>query len=361
MFPLYIISNAPFSGKSAMCVALGNKFKEDALTIGYIKPVSPTGKQFKGVMADEDAHFMKQVFSLPEPLSALSPIVLTAELRSAVMAGEETIDWAATVKEAFEQVSASKDVVLIEGAASLDEGAIVNLSMQEVTRLLNPKVLLMVRYTADLSLEAPLLIKNMIGEALIGMVFNAVPADRLEMIETEAKPYMEKQGIKVFAVLPQERVLMSTSVAELAESLDGQILNSPEQSEALVENLMVGAMGVDSALDYFRRKDNKAVITGGDRPDIQLAALQTSTRCLILTGNLPPNPLIMAQAEDREVPMILVKSDTLTTVEMIERVFGKSRFHQDKKIAQFQKLLEERFDYSALYASLNLTRAVGQA
>ncbi len=356
MVPLYVISSAPFSGKSAMCVGLGNKFREDEITIGYIKPFSPRGKQFNGVIADEDAHFMKQVFDLPEAVSTLSPIVLTPELRSSIMAGEE-IDCATTVKEAFEQVAASKDVVLIEGAASVDEGAIVNLSMHEVTKLLNPKVLLIVRYTDELSLEAPILIRSLIGEALIGMVFNVVPRDKMEMVEKEAKSYLEKQGLKVFAILPQQRELLSTSVAELAESLDGQILNSAEQGQELVENLMVGAMGVDSALGYFRRKDNKAVITGGDRPDIQLAALQTSTKCLILTGNLAPNPLIMAQAQDRGVPMILVKPDTLTTVEMIERVFGKSRFHQEKKIARFQELLEERFDYSALYASLNLTAA----
>jgi len=60
---------------------------------------------------------------------------------------------------------------------------------------------------------------------------------------------------------------------------------------------MVGAMNVDSALAHFRRQPNKAVITGGDRPDIQLAALETSTRCLILTGNLPPNPLIIGRAK----------------------------------------------------------------
>ena len=38
--------------------------------------------------------------------------------------------------------------------------------------------------------------------------------------------------------------------------------------------MLVGAMSVESALSYFRRKPNKAVITGGDRADIQLAALE---------------------------------------------------------------------------------------
>ena len=353
MIPLYIISIAPFSGKSAMCVGLGRKMQEDGVTVGYIKPVSPVGKVFDGVLADEDAHFMKDVFSMAEPLSSISPIVLTSELVNSILAGKDP-DCVGRVKAAFEEVSAHRDVVLIEGAAGIVEGAIAKLSAYDVARLLKAKVLLVVRYTDDLSMEVPLMVKSTIGDALVGMVFNAVPRGKMEMIEQEATPYMESQGIRVFGVLPQERVLLSISVVELAEALDAQILNSPERGDELVENLMVGAMGVDSALDYFRRKPNKAVITGGDRPDIQLAALQTSTKCVILTGNLPPNPLILAQAEDLGVPMLLTKPDTLTAVEMVERVFGKSRFHQEKKIVKFERLLDERFNFAGLYAKIGL-------
>jgi BioD-like phosphotransacetylase family protein len=113
-------------------------------------------------------------------------------------------------------------------------------------------------------------------------------------------------------------------------------------------------MSVDSALTYFRRKPNKAVITGGDRPDIQLAALETSTKCLILTGNLRPSPIILGRAEEVGVPMILVRQDTLTAVEVIERFFGKTRFHQEKKVQRFEEMLQDRFDYEQLYDALQL-------
>jgi BioD-like phosphotransacetylase family protein len=124
--------------------------------------------------------------------------------------------------------------------------------------------------------------------------------------------------------------------------------------DELVEHLMVGAMRVDSALTYFRRKPNKAVITGGDRPDIQLAALETSTKCLILTGNLHPSPIILGRAEEVGVPMILVRQDTLSAVEVIERFFGKTRFHQEKKVMRFEEMLEDRFDFERLYAALDI-------
>ncbi|OGO05693.1 MAG: hypothetical protein A2Y60_03680 [Chloroflexi bacterium RBG_13_54_9] len=118
----------------------------------------------------------------------------------------------------------------------------------------------------------------------------------------------------------QSRSLLS--VGELAKHLEGEILNCPERSEELVENLMVGALSVDSGLDYFRRKTNKAVITRGDRPDIQMAALETSTKCLILTGNISPMPIVLHRATEKGIPIIVVKEDTVSTLRHIEEALG---------------------------------------
>jgi BioD-like phosphotransacetylase family protein len=87
---------------------------------------------------------------------------------------------------------------------------------------------------------------------------------------------------------------------------------------------------------------------------IQLAALETSTCCLILTGNIRPNPLILGRAEEVGVPIILTRHDTMAAVETIETFFGKTRFHQEKKVESFEKLLSEHMDMEALYAALGL-------
>ena len=96
------------------------------------------------------------------------------------------------------------------------------------------------------------------------------------------------------------------------------------------------------------------MITGGDRADIQLAALETSTRCLVLTGNLRPNSLILGRAEELGVPLVLAKQDTLTAVELIQQYFGKLRLHQPRKVERVQALLNERFNFGRLYQDLRL-------
>jgi hypothetical protein len=120
----------------------------------------------------------------------------------------------------------------------------------------------------------------------------------------------------------------------------------------MVESLTVGAMNVNSALEYFRQRQNMAVITGGDRTDLQLAALESSTNCLILTGHTPPQQLILARAEDLEIPILTVDFDTLTTVEIVDRAFGTVRLHENIKVECMQQLIEEHFDVNQLLSKL---------
>ena len=357
MNTLYVTSTAIFSGKTALCVGLGNKLRRDGFTIGYMKPVSTTARKVAGRVVDEDAQFMRQAFDLAEPLEAIAPIALTPKVVEGILTGEEETDFVARLREAYAKVAQGKDVVILEGGAHCMEGSLVNLSAPLVADLLKARELVVIKYTSDLVVDDALGAKVLFGGSMIGTVINAVPRQRMRFVQEMVKPYLEERGVKVFAILPQERLLMSISVGQLANGLGGEIVCCPEASDELVEYLMVGAMNVDSALTYFRRKPNKAVITGGDRSDIQLAALETSTKCLILTGNLYPSPLILGRAEEVGVPVILTKQDTLTTVEIIEQFFGKTRLHQEKKVQRFQEMLNERFDFDALYADLGLKPA----
>jgi BioD-like phosphotransacetylase family protein len=124
--------------------------------------------------------------------------------------------------------------------------------------------------------------------------------------------------------------------------------------EELVEHFSVGAMSADSALRYFRRTPNKAVITGGDRADIQMAALETATRCLLLTGGLHPDSRILSRAQELGVPILSTQEDTLTTVERIEQVLGKLRVREAKKIDRAVEIAEKNLDLARLDKALGI-------
>jgi len=351
---VYVTSTQTFSGKSALCVGLLSRFKRDGFQVGYIKPVSTTARIVGDQVMDEDAHFVKYTFGLAEPLDIMAPVILTDRRVGAILAGEaENLD--VHVQTAYQTIAQDKDIVVLEGGGSLREGWIVDLAPPQVAALLEAHTLVLVPYDNDLQLVDDLITaRARLGESLIGAVINRVPPHRIDFVENEVRPYVERHSVPIFAILPKQRVLLSVSVAELADKLGGEVLCSHHAVDGLVQTLMVGAMSVDSALTYFRRKPNKAVITGGDRPDIQLAALETSTRCLILTGNIRPNPLILGRAEEVGVPVILTRQDTMSAVETIEAFFGKARFHQEKKVECFEELLSEHMDMEALYTALGL-------
>ncbi|HSJ53933.1 MAG TPA: phosphotransacetylase family protein [Anaerolineae bacterium] len=355
MVTLYIASTETFSGKSALCVGLARHLQHDGFRIGYMKPVSTAARLAAGLV-DEDAEFFQQTFGVPDSMDDMVPVGVTPRTVEAILSGEEETDFQARLTEAYQRVAHGRDVVLLEGGSNLREGHIVGLPTARVADLLDARELVVVKYNDDIQLlDDVLTAQSRLGPSLIGAVLNAVPRQRMPFVQEKVKPGLQERGVEVLAVLPQERLLLSVSVGDLAEFLNGRILCCEDKADELVEHLMVGAMSVDSALTYFRRKPNKAVITGGDRPDIQLAALETSTKCLILTGNLQPSPIILGRAEEVGVPMILVRQDTLTAVEVIERFFGKTRFHLEKKVQRFQEMLEDRFDFALLYRLLGLT------
>lgn len=101
-----------------------------------------------------------------------------------------------------------------------------------------------------------------------------------------------------------------------------------------------------------------AVVTGGDRSELQMAALETSTQCLILTGNVLPQPIVLNRAEDLEIPILSVDLDTLTTVEIVNRAFGQVRIQEPIKVQCIQHLMKEYFDFDRLLSLLGLEPAV---
>jgi len=228
-----------------------------------------------------------------------------------------------------------------------------------VAELFAARILMVSSFHSLMEVDNILAVRDaMAGREFLGVILNTVPRSRLDLTHQLVRPFLEERGIPVLAVLPQDPVLCAVSVSELAEYLDAEILCCPDHGDDLVETMMVGAMSVDSALSYFRRQANKAVITGGDRVDIQLAALETSTTCLILSGNLRPNPLIVTRAEEQCVPILLVAGDTMSTVRRAEELFGRARFRQASKIERFESLLEAHFDFARFYQALGLEKKV---
>jgi BioD-like phosphotransacetylase family protein len=110
-------------------------------------------------------------------------------------------------------------------------------------------------------------------------------------------------------------------------------------------------MGSNAALEQFRRTRNAVVITGGDRSDVQTAALEASgIEALVLTGGHRPPSAVVGKAEDRGVPILSVQSDTRTTIDRVEEALRSGRTRSEAAIERMQALIDEAVDVEALLA-----------
>lgn len=352
---LYVTSTETYSGKTALAVGIAERMRRDGFTIGYFKPLSFTATREDHGPVDEDTRVIKRLLGLKEPLEQMCPVMITPTIMDQIVRGKAP-DFKDRIMTSYDKIAAGKDVVIIEGANNMATGCLIDMSGIEITAAFNAKSVVVVRYRADLIIDHLLIAKRVVGDAVVGSVINTVPHGRVQWVEEAVRPFCEQRGINIFAVLPEDRLLMATTVAEIVQALHGEVLCAEERTDALVENIMVGGMGAEAALDHFRRKANKAVIAGGDRTDLLAAALETSTACLILSGGINPGANILARAEEQGVPVILSRHDTMTTIEMVGRSMGKVRFHDPKKMLRFDSMLEERFNYAGLYAALGMSK-----
>ncbi len=354
----------PFSGKSALVLGISRYLRSLDISVRFGKPLATSlelenkkGESNKALI-DDDVLFIASIIGLTEDQLIPSIDYLatnTAEKRIF----ESCLEPSEGFKAMKEKLDDSFDGVnLLEAAGSIHEGLLYGLSLGQLAKHFESKVLLVHLWEDSRSIESLLAAKDKLGESLLGVVLNAVTPDGVNDLEDKVVPSLQKLGINVFGVMPRSPLLRSVTVEELVRRLKARVICCEENLELMVETLSIGAMSVNSAMEFFRKRRNMAVVTGADRTDIQLAALEASTQCLILTGAGEPLPQLINRAEELDVPLLKVDRDTLSTVEVIEQAFGHVRLHESVKATYAFRLVQEHCDLQRLFSFLGISPKV---
>ncbi|MFH1149348.1 MAG: phosphotransacetylase family protein [Actinomycetota bacterium] len=347
MSTILIVSSEKYSGKSSLAVGLALELRERGFDVGYMKPIGAYPIKVDQKKVDEDAYFIAEALSLEEDLADVTQFFLTWDNMTRFMRKMPSKP-REKVKAAYDRLARGRDIMIVEGAENFIHGRMLGLSSFELAEVLGGSVLFLDTYNDDLTVDRIMGARDFFGEVFLGAVLNWVPERRSEYVKNLLARFMASQGIKMFGSLSTDRVLRSITVDDLAAGLNGRIICAQDRGDELIESMMVGAMGQEQALRLFRKQANKVVITGGDRSDIQMAALETPTKSLILTGGHRPSPLVLGQAEEMGVPIIMVEHDTATTVEMVESAIGHQKVHSPKKVERMRAHIRDELDLEAL-------------
>jgi len=355
MKTLFITATSDYCGKTLIALGLGKRLQADGFRVGYMKVLGMHPTTLNGIVIDSDASIVYEILGLNDPPEYISPIVMTQDLIAQAYSGEN-LGLEEKFISSYMEISKDKDVMLIEGTSIFGEGYLLGIPAKNLIQKLGAIALVIDKGKKEIFIDDLLMARDILGDKT-AFVLNQVDMPRFDYIDRRMLPFLKNKNMDVLAVIMNEPFLMSVTIRELAEALGGEIICCKHKQDELVERFSVGAMNVEGALSYFRKIRSKAVITGGDRGDIQLAALETNTQCLILTGNLYPNDVIIAMAEEREVPIMVVRSDTLTVVQRVEDIMSTMRISDRRKIDRATQIVNDDFNFQLLYKHLELERA----
>jgi len=352
MNTLLVTSTETGIGKTATALALARAADRGGAAVGYMKPKGTRLTSAVGKTRDEDPMLARELLDFEAEMHEMEPIVYSPTFIQEVLQGrEDADDLRDRVVENFDALSADRDVMIVEGTDPLSTGSIVDLTDADIAEAIDARVLLVAGYDSIADVDDVLSTARALGDRLAGVLFNAVADAAMDELNTDVVPFLEGEGVPVVGVLPRVTELAGRPVSELADSLGAEVLTSDAPLDAHVERFTVGAMGSDSALTHFRRTRDAAMIAGGDRADIHTAALEAAgIEVLILTGGLRPPGAVLGRAEEEGVPVLLVQSDTRTTIDRVSDVLRSGQTRTERTVDRMGELLDDGVDVETLLA-----------
>lgn len=316
MKKLFITSTSSSAGKTAIGLALALNCSG---TVGYFKPFS----------LNDDAHLFHAVVGSPQ-----SPETFTENK--------------GTLKDQFTMLAEGKDVMIIESGPNLSYGAYENLSSMDIASSLDLTPVIVVQGSTEVIVDKLSMAKSCFSK-IRGVIINKISYSMLHETESFTIPLIEDIGIPVLGAVPTYKALRTFTTHDILELLPAEIV-CEEGMERGIDTVLVGAMSFNAALTYFRRYADKVVVTGGDRAEIMLAAMETSTSCIVATGGVRPSPPVIKKGVELKIPIIMVKGDTYSAAKTIQNIRPVIRPGDKEKITLIRNRLSRHIQMNALFS-----------
>ncbi len=338
------------TGKTAIALALAETARARGERVGYMKPKGTRLQSAVGKTVDEDPKLARELLDLDAEMHEMEPIVYSPTFVHEAVRGREDPDALRTeVLAKFETLASDTDRMIVEGGGSLTTGGIVGLTDGDLVELFDATVLLVAPFSRPGDADDVLAAAESLGDRLGGVLFNGVSDAAFDTLVSDVVPFLEGRGIRIYGVIPHEEDLAGVTVGELADELGAECPTTTAPTDERVRQFVVGSMSASEAYGRLRQVRDAALVTGGDRPDVQTVALEVSgIECLILTGGIEPPDAVVGRAESAGVPILSVRTDTRTTIDRLEDVIQSGRTRDTDTVARMGELLADYADIDAM-------------
>ena len=330
------------AGKTSLIVGLAKALGQG---FGYLKPFGDRLTYRKKRLWDYDTALVANIFALSLGSEEMTIGFEHAKLR--YMYDE------AAVKTKLLEIAAKQNkgngILYIEAGSNLTCGASVFLDALSLAKYTGGKLIVVASGDEGSILDDITFLKKYVSMAGIDFALIVNKVSNVEDYKLTHLPDIQQMGISVLGVIPYVPDLTYATVNYYAERLQAHIIGGEQGLNERVKYVFVGAMAGDTAarLPLFK-KENKLAITGGDRADMIVAALESNTAGIILTNNILPPPNIIAKASDRGIPLLLVPFDTYEAAKQIEKMSPLLTKDDSQRIELLKQIIQRDVNLQAL-------------
>lgn len=358
---VFIAATRQNDGKTTTSLGLISALQQYYPRIGYIKPVGQRFVEIEEQKIDEDTVLMDSVFRLNCPLVDMSPIAVEPDFTRKYLQSSNNDALVKKIQKAFDRVAWEKDFVLCEGSGHAGVGSVFDLSNAQVAKVLGAKVVIVTqggigKPIDEVSLNQALFEKE--GVEIIGVILNKVMGTKVDYISDFARRGLKRKGLELLGVIPHHQVLSNPTVELIREEVQGELLNGNGGLQNLVEEVALGAMGAQNAMNLF--KPGALLITPGDREDIILAANESLQQPkngkmmagIILTGNFRPGNEALKVVRQMPIPVLLAEQNSYQVASKVHDLTVKTRPGDVQKIKLIRDLIAKSVDVPKILNSL---------
>jgi BioD-like phosphotransacetylase family protein len=348
---IYLCSLNEHVGKSLLSIGIMKKLQEEGKKVAYFKPIGIPRSAFTD-KADRDVGFIQStVFKTDLPYNIISPVSIPDCYYVDLIDSSKKEQSLKIIEEAFKMLIKKYDYIIIEGAPSIKKYIRVGLDDVTIAQSLGiNEVVLIQAKSSDKCIDELFFTKKYFEfreMKIKGVIFNKIDHDYKARIEELNENHIKRYNIPIIGIIEKSMELLSPRVSEIMEAIGGELINETtiDGLNSIVETYLIAAMHVQAALKYLRSVKRAVVVTGGDRTDVILAALNENVLALVLTGFIQPDVKVIYEANERGVPLILSPTDTYTTIRNMEHV--KPGIQEEELNIVF-KLVKEYIDWDTL-------------
>ncbi|MBN2159157.1 MAG: phosphotransacetylase family protein [Spirochaetes bacterium] len=313
---------------------------------GYIKPLGDRLVYKRKKNVDHDAMVLLKLLGIDVEPDSISLGFAHSKLRYKY--DEQGIR--DTLTALADASGAGRELLLVEGGRDLAWGASVHLDSISVARYLGARLVLVISGDGDRAMDDIRFIDEFIDVSktdFAGIIINK--SQDADDFKNSYLPSITELGIKVLGIVPYKPQLTCFTMNFLADRFVARVIAGEEGLKNTVKNIFVGAMSTDESLrNPLFNKENKLLITSGDRSDMVVAALESDTVGIILTNNIVPPPNIISKAAEKKIPLLLLSLDTYEVTRQLDNFDAVLTQDDTEKLAMLGQLVRDYVDLKGI-------------